>query len=55
MCGGAFQMPRKDNVYNEYVSFQKDNLENKGKLKSQNTRHNTKKEALGPNTRRNVY
>ncbi len=55
MYGGAFQMPRKDNVYNEYVSFQKDNLENKGKLKSQNTRHNTKKEALGPNTRRNVY
>ena len=24
MYGGAFQMPRKDNVYNEYVSFQKD-------------------------------
>lgn len=48
-------MPKQDSVYNESVRYQKDNLENKGKLKSQNTSHNIKKEALGPNTRRNVY
>lgn len=44
-------MPKRDN-YNQKVSFQKDNHENKGKVKNQNEGYNIRKQSLGPNARR---
>lgn len=43
---------KTEKEYNQNVSFQKDNQENKGKVEDQNQHHNVKKEGLGPNTKR---
>lgn len=45
-------MQKEDKSYDQMVSFQKDNHETKGPVENQNEHHNARKEALGPNTRR---
>lgn len=43
---------KKKTSYDQIVSYQEDNHEEKGKVENQNQHHNVKKEALGKNVQR---